>query len=185
MKKLTLALVLMLLASLAQAGPKTRDGTVFAATFAGTGSYYVAGSGLSNPTQNKGNITNLVFNKLKSQVSLTLAVGSVCDGLYETTDVLVTTMQLYDGFGRDAESVARVYFWYGGIHYKLELSDTDHPLTGWSDGDFPPFGGGSIHRSANYWEINSVSKGDRGKFCDGESGTFDSAVDFVLEADSN
>ena len=153
-------------------------GTVFHAMFTGAA---VSGSGYSNPTENTGNVANLVFNKLASEVVFTIAVGSSCDGTYGgNPDRLEATMQLYDGLSINADMVARLYFQFGGYKYKIELFEAAGSAYGWDGGDFPPFAGGEITRSAGSWLIGK-SGGPAGP-CVGDGGTFSSPVDFTLSA---
>ena len=158
-------------------GSGTSPGTVFKAIFTGQ----VDGSGYSNPTENTGYIANLVFNKLASEVVFTIAVGSSCDGTYGgNPDRLEATMQLYDGLSINADMVARLYFQFGGYKYKIELFEAAGSAYGWDGGDFPPFAGGEITRSAGSWLIGK-SGGPAGP-CVGDGGTFSSPVDFTLSA---
>ena len=158
-------------------GSGTSSGTVFATTFAGD----ITGSGYSNPTENTGYIANLVFNKLASEVVFTINVESNCSGTYGgNIERLEATMQLYDGLGVNADMVARLYFQSGGDKYKIELFEVPGSPYGWDGGDFPPFVGGPITRSAGSWQIGK-NGGPAGP-CVGDSGTFSPPVVFTLSA---
>jgi len=162
-------------------GPVTSTGTIFQVAFTGD----VSGGGFSNPTENKGNIANLVFNKLESQVEFTINVGP-CPGTYGGNPVrLEATMQVYDGLSTNADMVARLYFGKDDSKYKLELFEVPGPTFGWDDvdgstGDFPPFGGETVTRQAASWQIGSAG-GPAGP-CDGFSGMFIPPVEFTLKA---
>lgn len=185
MKKATLYLTFfvigLMVTALAQAGKPgsgSDSGTVFLATFSGV-SGELDGSGLSNPTKDKGKIANLVFNKVQSEVEFVIDVQSACDGSYGTPDVLDTTMQLYDGLGVNANMVARLYFSTVDSRYKLELFEAQGSPFGWDGGEFPPFAGGTITRLAGSWTIESLKGSPTGP-CDGASGVFTSPVEFTL-----
>lgn len=163
-------------------GSETSSGEVFYVEFLGP----TTGSAFSNPTENRGNIQNLVFNKDASEVQFNLdpAVFGDCfaQGDYGAT------MQLYegylDGLGGDPGLTARFWFNAGGISYVLELFDTvfeTPPGPDWS-GDFPPFDGVTIYRTAESWAIRTTSKKSVKGACTGV-GDFGSSVNvaFALE----
>jgi hypothetical protein len=188
MKKATLYLTLLLIGlmvtAVAQAG-KPGSGEVFYVEFAGP----VYGSAYSNPTEDKGNIQNLVFNKAASEVDFNLGFGSGVFGSCFSQRGYGVTMHLLegylDGLGSDPGLVARFWFTAGGISYVLELFDTEFetpPGPDWS-GDFPPFDEQTIYRTAETWEIRTTKRNVKGA-CTG-AGDFDesSYVDFVLKLD--
>ena len=156
------ALVLASLATTTSAKrPPVNDGEIYTVNISGS----ISGSGTSNPTSLKGNVSNLVFNKADSASydlsyfagTPDLAGGSNC---FNNTYFYEGTMQLYDGF-QDGTVMAR--FWFrasdssgnGDISYVLDLIDGDGP--GWS-GDFPPTDGGTISRNAESWELRTTKK---------------------------
>lgn len=169
---LAMILIGLMTTEAAQAAkPGSSSGAVFLAEISGD----VSGSRFSNPTEDKGHLANLVFNKLASQVEFTIALGSRCDGFYGgNLDSLEATMQLYDGLSNDPTLVARFYFVSGNTKYKLELFEPEGSQSfGWS-AEFPPFEGPAITRSAGSWRIESLN--GRGQACDGETGTLDATV---------
>jgi hypothetical protein len=157
-------------------GTGTGSGTIFQVTFTGG----VSGGGYSNPTDDSGNVANLVFNKLASEVEFTIGVGSACDGTYGgNPDSLEATMQVYDGLNTNADMVARLYFGKDNYKYKLELFEVPGSTYGWDGGDFPPFGKElPVTRNAGSWLIGR-NGGPAGP-CVGDSGTFSAPVAFTL-----
>lgn len=158
-------------------------GTVFFVDFTGP----VYGSAYSNPTEDKGNIQNLVFNKVESEVDFNLAEGvfgtCLAPGKYGATMHLLEGY--LDGLGSDPGLVARFWFKASGISYVLELFDTEFetpPGPDWS-GDFPPFAGGEIYRTAESWEIRTTKKNVNGA-CTGAGDFVGDGVDFVLGPDA-
>jgi hypothetical protein len=179
MKKATLYLTFfvigLMVTALAQAG-KPGSGKVFYVEFEGV----VYGSAYSNPTEDKGNIQNLVFNKAASEVDFNLGSGSEVFGNCFAAGNYGATMHLLegylDGLGSDPGLVARFWFTAGGISYVLELFDTGFetpPGPDWS-GDFPPFDGQTIYRTAESWEIRTTKKNVKGA-CTGAD-DFDESV---------
>lgn len=166
----------------AQAG-KPSSGEIFYTEFGDENSLgasgAVFGSAYSNPTTNKGNIDNLVFNKPASQVDFNIGFGS-CPGENYTA-----TMHLVDGFGGQDAVVARFWFRADGVSYVLELFDTEFdPVYGptWIGGSFPPFDSGTITRSAESWAIRPT-KSNVAAPCTG-AGNLDTAVEFSLSCDT-